>query len=120
LQKALSASDKDIERISNVAARYALTSKTPGSRKMMLLAKAVSPAPVEVLEGQPRMLRRKIRRPTKIVTTALHEPAEIRQRVLAAGFSDHGSAGLVMAVRSRDDLGRGGGKARPLASRTTP
>ncbi len=41
--------------------------------------------------------------------------------VLAAGFFvDHGSAGLVMTVRPRDDLGLDAGKARPLASRTTP
>lgn len=60
--RAESLSDQEIERLQEIADTYAMTPVTPPGAGM-LIARACALAAVEVMEGRPRPLARRRRRP---------------------------------------------------------
>ena len=62
--RALALSDQELERMREIALRYAHVSDKPSGAGMMI-SKAIALAAVEVMEGRPRPLTRTRRRPLK-------------------------------------------------------
>lgn len=62
--KVVNLTDHELDRIGEIAGKHAATSDVP-SGAGMLFSKAIALATVEVIEGKPRLLARKRRRPLK-------------------------------------------------------